>query len=193
LQDCDECTVKNRVRVSVICTFAFAAACTAQTVAEQTVSTQTISTQTVSTQTVIDESSAPLVPRPAGTVLRQIDDPAAHGSWLLVRDPIHLAGPGKWIWEPRAHSAQDSDQDAAAYTRVAIKPVILAGDRLVVEEETPVVDARMAATALSPAQAGAALRVRLDIGGKTMRAIAIGPGRARLAPDLRVALEAAAP
>jgi len=33
---------------------------------------------------------------------------------------------------------------------------------------------------LAPAEAGAVLNVRLTIGGRVLRAVAIGPGRARL-------------
>lgn len=119
-----------------------------------------------------------------GEVLLRIDDPGAHGSWLLIRDPVHAAGPGRLIWvpgDPQLYRAQrDARQPAASSAYV---PVILAGDRVVVEEETPVVDARLAATALNPAPAGSPLNVRLEIGGQVVRAIALGPGRAQLAPE----------
>ncbi len=123
-------------------------------------------------------------------VVRQIDDPAARGTWLLVRDPIHRAGPGRFIWVPRAAA---SDPPARMQSKEALRPIILAGDRVVVEEETSVVDARLAATALNPAPAGAPLRVCLEIGGRVVRAIAIAPGRAQLAPNPDIALEAAEP
>ena len=130
-------------------------------------------------------------------VVRRIDDPAAHGTWLLVRDPVHRAGPGRFLWAPRGGSPVIqpglSADAVSAQPGEAFKPVILAGDRLVVEEETPLVDARLAATALNPAPAGAPLRVRLEIGGHVLRAIAIAPGRARLAPNPDIALEAAEP
>jgi len=121
-----------------------------------------------------------------GEVVRRIDDPGAHGTWLLVRDPEHPAGPGRFLWVARAGRPSDA---SAVLPVQAVKPVILAGDRLVVEEQTPVVDARLAATALNPAVAGEPLRVRLEIGGRIMRAIAIAPGRAQLAPDLSIAVE----
>jgi hypothetical protein len=139
----------------------------------------------------------------SGEVVRQIADPGRDGTWLLIRNPVHPAGPGRLIWVPRggqlAGQAQLADQariaDQASSPAVpvteaaleALKPVILAGDRLVVEEETPVVDARLEATALGPAPAGAALNVRLEIGGKVMRAIALGPGRARFAYETQPA------
>jgi hypothetical protein len=121
-------------------------------------------------------------------VLRQIDDPGAHGIWLLTRDPVHPAGPGRMVWVPdRVRLEEGAGSAAAAVLRepaqTAIKPVILAGDRVVVEEETPVVDARLAATALNPAPAGMGFNARLEIGGQVVRAIAVGPGLAQLAPE----------
>lgn len=63
-------------------------------------------------------------------------------------------------------------------------PILRAGDLLVVEEDTPVVEARLAATALGPAARGATLEARLSIGGKVVRVRAIAPGRATLEPGL---------
>lgn len=139
-------------------------------------------------QPAAGDAAAPVRPVLPGEVLRQIDDPAGHGSWLLIRDPVHRAGPGRLIWVPRGGPAMEPATEAAAAAppQNALQPVILAGDRLVVEEETPVVDARLEATALNPAPAGASLHVRLEIGGKVVRAIAVGPGRARLAPELEI-------
>jgi flagella basal body P-ring formation protein FlgA len=63
-------------------------------------------------------------------------------------------------------------------------PLIHAGDPLVVEEDTPVVEARLAATALGPAARGATLQARLSIGGKVVRVRALAAGRAALEPGL---------
>ena len=54
-----------------------------------------------------------------------------------------------------------------------------------VEEHTPVVDARLEAVALNPAMAGSVFNVRLSVGGRTMRAVALGPGRAVLEGETR--------
>jgi hypothetical protein len=64
-------------------------------------------------------------------------------------------------------------------------PVIHAGDRLIVEENTRLVEARLAAVAMGPAIAGAPLDVRLTIGGKVMRAVALAPGRAAFESEVR--------
>ena len=121
---------------------------------------------------------------PPGEVLRRIDDPAAGGAWLLVRDPVHRAGPGRLIWVPRGAQAVPGKRDAGLLAEdAAYRPVILAGDLLVVEEETAVAEVRLAATALEPAPAGGLFNARLEIGGKVVRAIAVGPNRARFAPE----------
>jgi flagella basal body P-ring formation protein FlgA len=60
-------------------------------------------------------------------------------------------------------------------------PVIRSGDRLVVEESSAVVEARLEAVALGPAAEGAEFRVRLAIGGKVVLAVALGPGHAAFA------------
>ncbi len=114
--------------------------------------------------------------RTAAAVLRRIDDPGARGSWLLTRNPVHPAGPGRLIWMP-----DDASPPSKLDSRPVAAPVIRAGERLVVEERTPVADAWLEATALEPAQAGAVLRVRLEMGGGVVRAIALGPGRAQFA------------
>jgi hypothetical protein len=59
-------------------------------------------------------------------------------------------------------------------------PVIRAGDRIVVEEHTDVVDAVLEAVALGPAVEQGPLDVRLRIGGRVVRVVALAPGRARL-------------
>jgi flagella basal body P-ring formation protein FlgA len=61
---------------------------------------------------------------------------------------------------------------------ILTRPVIRAGDRLVVEENTAVIEARLEAVALGPAALGSSFDVRLKLGGKVARAVALAPGRA---------------
>jgi flagella basal body P-ring formation protein FlgA len=61
--------------------------------------------------------------------------------------------------------------------------VIRGGDRVILEEHTPVVDARLEAIALAPAREGGTLRVRLKIGGGIVEAVALGPGRVAFAAE----------
>ena len=58
--------------------------------------------------------------------------------------------------------------------------MIRAGDKLVVEEHSLTTDAYLEGVALGPAGPGAALRVRLSIGSRVVRAVAVAPGRATL-------------
>jgi len=109
-------------------------------------------------------------------VVREIDDPHSGARWLLLRDPEHPAGPGRLVL---LGGAADLAAEAAP-----LRPVIRSGDRLIVEENTAVVEARLEAVALGPAAPGSAFRVRLTIGGRVARAVALGPGRAAFLPEL---------
>lgn len=119
-------------------------------------------------------------------IVREIDDPHTGSRWLLERDESRPGGPGRLVLAGgSARSREQSRAQSAEPGRVsaAAVPVIRAGDRLIVEENTPLVEARFEAIALSPASAGAPLRVRLAIGGHVVRGIAVAAGRAKLAPE----------
>lgn len=117
-----------------------------------------------------------------GDVVREIDDPHNGDRWLLVMDVNHPAGPGRLFragadrgqleLAARGSATQSGGQSAA--------PVIHAGDRIIVEENTPVVASRLEAVAMGPALVGAALSVRLRMGGRVLRAVAVASGRARI-------------
>jgi hypothetical protein len=134
---------------------------------------------------VVTESAAPPVGEealPARDVIREIDDPHSGEVWLLFRNPSHPGGPGRLVLAAQearssARAANHHDQSAEAL------PVIHAGDALIVEEHTAVVDARLEAIAMSSAAKGAQLKARLKIGGKVVRVVALERGRAVFAPD----------
>jgi hypothetical protein len=111
--------------------------------------------------------------------LREIFDPHSGALWLLVKDAEHPGGPGRLILrspeEVAAIAPKATRQKASAL-------VIRAGDRVVVEEHSGVADAVLEAVALAPAAEQEPLRVRLRIGGRVLRAVAVAPGRARLTP-----------
>jgi hypothetical protein len=117
-----------------------------------------------------------------GKIVREIDDPNTGERWLLMRNEQHPGGPGHLVLAAghASRPADASSQGAGQEREGRLLPVIRTGDRLIVEEHTPVVDAVLAAQALNPAAQGEALDVRLAIGGKIMRAVALGPGRAKL-------------
>jgi hypothetical protein len=129
-------------------------------------------------------------------VIREIDDPSTGDRWLLVRDWSRPGGPGRLLLlagslRP-AQRAPGPAQSAAAgepgfiapAAPVIHAPIIHANDLLIVEENTPLVEARLAASALGPAARGAVFEARLEIGGKIVRVRAVGPGRATLDPGL---------
>jgi flagella basal body P-ring formation protein FlgA len=61
-----------------------------------------------------------------------------------------------------------------------LKPMIRGGDPVVVEETTPVMEARFEGIALQPAVEGATLDVRLKISGAVVQAVALAPGRVEI-------------
>ncbi len=113
-------------------------------------------------------------------ISREIDDPSSGAHWLLVRNNDHPGGPGSLLLDKRLDAGSRSPQIPSFSSLV---PVIRAGDVVILEEHTPAVDIRLEAIALVPARIAAVLRVRLKLGGRIVRAIASGPGRATLAPD----------
>jgi hypothetical protein len=119
-------------------------------------------------------------PAASGDIVREIDDPHNGDRWLLMRDESHPAGPGFFRLVSTASGGRMDPSQARQTTPGADTPppVIRAGDRVVVEENTTVVEAHLVAVAMGPAWAGSAFNVRLSIGGRVVRAVAQGPGRA---------------
>jgi len=113
-------------------------------------------------------------------ILREIDDAQNGTRWLLVRDGAHQGGPARLVLVAAFDREPDGDFRPRTAETEKAPIVIRAGDRLIVEEHTARVDAAFEARALAPAVAGAALNVRLTLGGKVMRVVAIGPGSAVL-------------
>jgi hypothetical protein len=132
--------------------------------------------------------SAPSSPRVAEESVREIDDPATGDRWLLERDSEHPGGPGRMVLvakgkaspAPAGASVEYSGSRFATGTPAAL---IHAGEPLIVEEHSRLLDATLEATALGPVREGGTLRVRLSIGGRVVKAVAIAPGRALISPD----------
>jgi hypothetical protein len=126
-------------------------------------------------------------------VVRAIDDAATGSRWVLVRDGRHPGGPGHLILAGSFPAQDVRNESGPAVVSGSTEPypalpppVIRAGDRLIVEENTPVVEARLQALALGAAAPGSAFPARLEIGGKVVRVVALGPGRAALAAQTGV-------
>jgi hypothetical protein len=123
----------------------------------------------------------PVAVQAAAPAFREIDDPHSGVRWLVVKDMEHPGGPGRLV--PLAagrHPDVPLDLPFHAPKLAAAAPVIRAGDRIVVEEHTDVVDAVLEAVALGPAVEQGPLNARLRIGGRVVRVVALAPGRARL-------------
>lgn len=121
--------------------------------------------------------------------LREIDDPNTGARWLLLPNGVHPGGPGRLALATglRSDGRTGGKGNDAGGKPLAIvgRPgvVIRCGDRLVVEEETPVVSVRLEAVALGPAAPGGSLQARLEMGGKVVRVVALAPGRVALSPQ----------
>lgn len=126
---------------------------------------------------------------PAEELIRQIDDPHTGDRWLLMRDRTHPGGPGRLV---RVAAASDVSGTNATAPRQSSPPepqqlpVIHRGDHLVLEESTSRIHARFEVVALGAAFAGSPLRVRMVLGGKVVRAVALEPGRVAFAPQTEV-------
>lgn len=116
-------------------------------------------------------------------IAREIDDPSSGARWLLVQGDDHPGGPGQLIL---VSSHEQNGTAAASHQRLNSKlqlPVIRAGDALIVEEHTSLLDARFDAVALGPALIGSVFRARLKLREKIVQAVASGPGHATLTSE----------
>ncbi|HEY6487926.1 MAG TPA: hypothetical protein VIY99_02300 [Terracidiphilus sp.] len=107
--------------------------------------------------------------------IRAIDDSALSGNWLLIADRKHAGAPGRLV----AFSGRDPDWRRD----LAVPPaprIIRGGDRVLVEQDSAAIHARLDAVALGPAAAGEVLTVRLATTGKALRVQAVAPGRVTL-------------
>lgn len=120
-------------------------------------------------------------------IIREIDDPATGDRWLLERDAQPPGGPGRMVLVGYGKVSAPSMRAQAVFAgnrpeSGAGAPLIHTGDLLIVEEHTRLLDAVLEATALAPAREGETFRVRLSIGGRVAKAVAVAPGHALLSP-----------
>ncbi|HEU5351239.1 MAG TPA: hypothetical protein VFU55_06550 [Terracidiphilus sp.] len=164
----------------------------------QAVQTHAVQTQAVQTRNgeaeMVEVSDAPT------QAVREVDDRATGVRWLLVRDAVHPAGPGRWIRsdvpgnDTETVADANGEQAARADARTVapqmpdgqVKPpaplVMRGGDPIVVVQQTPVLTARLSAVALEPAAKGTLIQARLKATDARVWVIAVGPGEATLAP-----------
>lgn len=122
-----------------------------------------------------------------GEIVREIDDPHTGDRWLLMRDNNLPGGPGRLVLVAGERNRAGAIQRPANWGSETLHlPMIRAGDQLIVEEHTAIADAVLEARAMNPAALGSMLNVRLAIGGRVVRAVAAGPGRASIQPSVEV-------
>ena len=119
-----------------------------------------------------DSGSGTVAREPA---VREIVDTGTGRRWLLMRDAAHPGGPGQLV--------EAGSISVPTAQRQLMLPVIHAGDRVMVEEHSERLDARLEAVALSAANAGDPVKVRLRIGGRVLQALAVAAGRAAFASN----------
>ena len=126
---------------------------------------------------------------PTDRIIRVIEDRSLGNRWLLCRAPERPGGPGRLLliasnWREGASGMAGQVATALpAALPAAARTVIRSGGRLVIEEDSAVAHARLAAVALESAVAGSAFHARLEIGGKVVRAVAVSAGIAVFATE----------
>lgn len=136
-------------------------------------------------------ASAPRSAAAFAQIVREVDDPHTGVRWLLVRDASHPGGPGRMLPVAELESKDrlhlpGGGLDSRSGDATSFHPIVRAGDQLTIEEHTRVADAYLEAIALGPASVGSVLNVRLKVGGRVVRALALGPGRAAFEPETKV-------
>lgn len=118
-----------------------------------------------------------------GELLREFTDPCLGTHWQLLADPVHPEGPRRLVLLEPVGSRRSGRGDDVATARLGtvanvnapprgegdlpnLAPplAIRAGDRVTVDQETPLLHARLQAVALESAGVGQRMRVRLGAG-----------------------------
>jgi len=113
--------------------------------------------------------------------VRLLDDVNLGGRWVLRRDTVHPAGPGRLVRQQGAVKVE-AEKDGA---RVKPVTVIHSGDRVIVEEKTKAVDVRLQGVALAFGAKGDVVKVKLTAGGWLVLGIVEAQGRVRLVGEGR--------
>lgn len=129
----------------------------------------------------VTNAALPFQGRPAPHIVRELRDPATGARWVVLANAENPAGPCRMLLA----AGVDRDQEPrASNTKTGPVAVIHPGDRVTVEEHTAAADVYLEAIAVDRALPGACFRVRLKIGSKVVRAVALAQGRAALVPSL---------
>ena len=116
-----------------------------------------------------------------GVSFAQSQETAPFSCWILMRDRAHPDHPGRWLTGTNCEGPKTPLAIRAHHAGVEPQLLIQAGEHLIVEDHSPVAEARFQAIALEKAHLGESFRVRLAVvGGATVRAILISNQRAVL-------------
>lgn len=122
--------------------------------------------------------------------LRTTDDLSTGSQWVLTRDPVHPEAPGRWcksVGKRMGPHLETHNGPRDPHMVLGSRPAVVhSGDRLLVVDHSAVVEARFDAVALNAAIVEGELYARLRFSGKIVRVVALGPGRATLAPEAGV-------
>ncbi len=110
-------------------------------------------------------------------IVREIKDPHSGALWRLYVNAGNPAGPGRLVMAGR-----EEHGSSFAAQRERTLPAIHAGERVTVEEHSSAVEAYLEGTALASASIGSPLQVRLRMGGKVVKTVAMAPGRVEALP-----------
>lgn len=116
---------------------------------------------------------------------RVIADATTHRLWLLKRNYKRPAAPASLVplstESPCAFFLTKACGECSHLkSHGQVVPVIRAGDTLILSEHTAVSDLRVEAVALSAADAGEVMTVRMKAGGRLFHALVTAPGQATL-------------
>lgn len=115
--------------------------------------------------------------------LRVIDDPGTGHRWLLVEQISRPGAPALLVQIPSDRDLKRlgclSETPLSRMQEFQV-PIIHAGESIALSESSATLDVQLEGTALQSAQVGAALAVRLKVGGHLVHALATAPGRARV-------------
>ena len=114
------------------------------------------------------------------SIVREINDPHSGVRWLLLVNALHPGEPGRMVRADTFRGEFQKPKAAGQKAPALFQLAIHAGERVIVEEHSQVVDARLDAVALNPAAVGGVVRVRLAVGGRVVRALAVDTGRVAL-------------
>ena len=126
--------------------------------------------------------------QPVTETVRFVEDPALRTRWQLLRDPLHPGAPGRMLEAPAGATsfnalhgtAKHDGSRAIGWQSKKAKPLVAAGDEVLLVCANSASHLVLASKALSAGYAGDEIRVQLDVFHRQMRARVLAAGRAEM-------------